>query len=95
MGVSHRVMAMTKHEIAMELATLKLRYADWLVPLLSVFPITKEDIEYRNVVGKLIDEGYLYYMYDEVTDDEGIVHGFKRGYRLTVKANKLLEEKAK
>ena len=87
--------AMTKHEIAMELATLKLTYSDGLVPLMGVFPVTKEDIEYRNVVGKLIDKGYLYYMYDEVTDDEGIVHGFKRGYRLTVKAHKLLEEKAK
>jgi hypothetical protein len=89
------VMAMTKHEIAMELATLKLRYADGLVPLMGVFPSTKEDIEYRNVVGKLIDEGYLYYMYDEVTDDEGIVHGYKRGYVLTHKAKDLLEEKAK
>ncbi len=86
---------MTKHEIAMELATLKLRYADGLVPLLGVFPITKEDIEYREVVGKLIDKGYLYYTYDAIEDDEGITHGFNRGYRLTGKAIKLLEEKAK
>ena len=89
------VMAMTKHEIAMELATLKLTYADGLVPLMGVFPSTKEDIEYRNVVGKLIDKGYLYYSSEIVEDDEGIPHKYNRGYRLTGKANKLLEEKAK
>ena len=86
---------MTKHEIAMELATLKLRYADGLVPLLGLFPSTKEEIEYREVVGGLIDLGYLYYTADVVEDDEGIPHSYNRGYRLTGKANKLLEEKAK
>lgn len=86
---------MTKHEIAMELAVLKLRYADGLVPLISMIPTTEEEKAYRYVVVTLSDAGYLKYMYDEVTDDEGIVHGFKRGYRLTVKAHKLLEEKAK
>ena len=86
---------MTKHEIAMELATLKLTYADGLVPLMGVFPVTKEEIEYREVVGRLIDQGYLYYSFDVVEDDEGIPHKYNRGYRLTVKANKLLEEKAK
>jgi hypothetical protein len=87
--------AMTKHEIAMELATLKLRYADGLVPLIGVFPVTKEDIEYREVVGKLIDGGYLYYSSEIVEDDERIPHKYNRGYRLTGKANRLLEEKAK
>lgn len=86
---------MTKHNIAMELATLKLKYADGLLPLMGLFPSTKEEIEYREMVGKLIDEGYLHYTYDAIEDDEGITHGFNRGYRLTEKANKLLEEKAK
>lgn len=86
---------MTKHEIAMELATLKLRYADGLVPLIGIFPSTKEEIEYREVVGRLIDQGYLYYTYDEIQDDEGIPHKYNRGFRLTEKAHKLLEEKAK
>jgi hypothetical protein len=86
---------MTKLDIAMELATLKLTYADGLVPLIGIFPSTKEEMEYREVVGRLIDQGYLYYTYDEVEDDQGIPHKYNRGYRLTEKANKLLEEKAK
>ena len=95
MGVSHRVMAMTKHEIAMELATLKLRYADGLVPLISIVPTTEEEKAYRYVVVTLSDAGYLKYSYDEVADDEGIPHKYNRGFRLTEKAHKLLEEKAK
>jgi hypothetical protein len=86
---------MTKHEIAMELATLKLRYADGLVPLIGIFPSTIEEIDYREVVGKLIGGGYLQYTAVVVEDDEGIPHSYNRGYRLTGKAIKLLEEKAK
>lgn len=94
-GFTYNGLDMTKHDIAMELATLKLRYVDGLMPLMGLFPSTKEEIEYREMIGKLIDEGYLFYTYDAIEDDEGITHGFSRGYRLTEKANKLLEEKAK
>ncbi len=81
-------------KIAMELATLKLMYCDGLVPLPDDM-YSEESYANGEMVSVLIKKGYLKYVYDEVTDDEGIVHVFKRGYVLTHKAKDLLEEKAK
>ena len=86
---------MTKKDAITKLTMLKLKYGDGLIPLIGYLSFNKETVGEIETVAELAHKNYLEYEYDRVTDDEGITHGFQRGYKLSYKAIKLLEEASK
>ena len=82
---------MTKNQIRKELAKIKIEFGNGLLPVVGDKPITHDEILAIATRGELANKGYLEYEFEVIEDDEGVRHGFKRGYRMTQKAKDLLE----
>lgn len=82
---------MNKKQIRAELAKIKLEFGNELLPVVGDKPITHDEIFAIATRGELAHKGYLEYDIEFIEDDEGVRHGFKRGYKFTQKAKDLLE----
>lgn len=81
---------MNKKQIRAELAKIKIQYGRELVPIISS-PITQAEVYELGSRAELARKGYIQYDIEYIEDDEGVRHGFQRGYKLTQKAKDLLE----